>query len=127
MINQPHTVAVDFDGTIYAGPWTHADEIIGKPNHGAIEWLISEVNRGHRLIIHTCRLTASYKGCPFPESNHRDTAVVVACIRQWLLSQGMSSLEVESLEFWTRPGKPWAHEYLDDRAVRFEGTFPQRG
>ncbi len=27
MINQPHTVAVDFDGTIYAGPWTHADEI----------------------------------------------------------------------------------------------------
>lgn len=119
-------VALDFDGTVYAGPFTAADEITGLPNAGAIEWVREELRRGHRLIIHTCRLTTTYEGCPFPVDRHKDPAAVVLALRAWFMLHGLTEAEVDALEFWTRPGKPWANEYLDDRAVRFSGVFPTR-
>lgn len=121
-----YTVAVDFDNTIYAGPFVAADVVSGDPLPGAIAWLKSELARGHLLIIHTCRLTASHEGCTFPIESHRDPYVVRGVIASWLAQHGLTFEEVKSIQFWLHPGKPFAHEYLDDRAVRFEGTYPQR-
>ena len=123
---RPHTVAVDFDGTIYAGPFTAADEIPGEPLPGAIAWLKSELARGHVLIIHTCRLTSSHEGCTFPLEAHRDPFVGRDAIATWLVLHGITYRELHRLQFWLYPGKPFADEYLDDKAVRFEGTYPQR-
>jgi len=123
---RPRTVAVDFDGTLYAGPFTAADEFTGQPLLGAIAWLKSELARKHRLIIHTCRLTSSHEGCTFPLESHRDPYVVRERLIEWLVLHGLTRGEVESLAFWLYPGKPFADEYLDDKAVRFEGTYPQR-
>ena len=73
-----------------------------------------------------CRLTASHEGCTFPIESHRDPYVVRGVIASWLAQHGLTVEEVKSIQFWLHPGKPFAHEYLDDRAVRFEGTYPQR-
>lgn len=121
-----HTVAVDFDGTIYAGPFVAADEVEGDPLPGAIAWLKSELARGHKLIIHTCRLTSNHEGCTFPIEAHRHPHKTRAAIATWLAVHGLTYAEVTSIQFWMYPGKPFAHEYLDDKAVRFEGTYPQR-
>jgi len=123
---RPRIVAVDFDGTLYAGPFTAADEFTGQPLPGAIAWLKSELAREHKLIIHTCRLTSSHEGCTFPLESHRDPYVVRERLAEWLVLHGLTRGEVGSLAFWLYPGKPVADEYLDDKAVRFEGTYPQR-
>lgn len=121
-----HTVAVDFDGTLYAGPFVAADDVSGQPLPGAIAWLKSELARGHKLIIHTCRLTSSHEGCTFPIESHRDPYVVRAKLIEWFVTHGLTQDEVTQLNFWLYSGKPFAHEYLDDRAVRFDGTYPRR-
>lgn len=119
-------VAVDFDGTIYAGPFIAADDVSGDPLPGAIEWLKSELARGHTLIIHTCRLTSNHEGCTFPIEAHRDPLRTRDIIRAWLVKHGLTVDETQRIQFWLYPGKPFAHEYLDDKAIRFTGTYPQR-
>ena len=85
-----YTVAVDFDNTIYAGPFVAADVVSGDPLPGAIAWLKSELARGHLLIIHTCRLTSSHEGCTFPIESHRDPYVVRGVIASWLAQHGLT-------------------------------------
>lgn len=43
--------AVDFDGTLSFGRFPD----IGEPNYNLFHFLISEKERGARLILHTCR------------------------------------------------------------------------
>lgn len=124
--NRPWTVGLDFDGTVYAGPWTHADDIPGPPTSGAIEWIREELVRGHIIVIHTCRLTPAYDWAHWPEDGYREQAAVVAALQAWFRLHGLTAAEVDALRFWTHLGKPSCDEYLDDKAVRFEGTFPRR-
>lgn len=126
MKGQPYTVALDFDGTIYGGTFTAPDEVEGPPVAGAIEWVRSELARGHRIIIHTCRLTPTYPGCPFPDDGHRDQLTVQRAICAWFAQHGLTYEEAMRLVFWTHRGKPWANEYLDDKGLRFVGGFPER-
>ncbi|TXH56222.1 MAG: hypothetical protein E6Q97_06875 [Desulfurellales bacterium] len=122
-----YRVAVDVDGTLYAGPWTQADEFTGPPTtDDAIPFLQRELAAGHEVILHTCRLTPEYPWCTWPVDQYRDPAHVIAALRAWLIHWGLSPADTERLHFWTHAGKPSADEYLDDRAVRFEGVFPRR-
>lgn len=120
----PPTIALDFDGTVYGGPWTRADECTGEPIDGAIDWVRKQLAAGCRIIIHTCRLTAPYEGAPFQSADHLDPLRTAAVIRGWFLEHGLSQQEVDKLDMWTRPGKPWAQVYLDDKGVRFPGFYP---
>lgn len=86
------TIAVDFDGTLHTGKFP----AIGAPRHDVLEALITSAQRGHALILHTCR-----KGLEL------DEAVL------WCEDHGLDLAAV-----WNGPGKPTADFYLDDRAIR---------
>lgn len=103
-------VYVDFDGVInsYKTKFDTANpsNLPDPPVPGAIEWLSRAVERFH-VVIFTCRMLQ-------PESE--------AAIHNWLFKHGMPNNLVDRLAFsCTKRG---AEVYIDDRAWRFEGTFP---
>ena len=106
------SIAVDFDGVIHqhVSPW------IGDPTHipdppvpGAIAWLTAMIE-SYDVFIFTCRLLT-------PKRSPVERAMCV-----WLAAHGAEERVIHALHFVTE--KPHAGIYLDDRAVRFEGTFP---
>ena len=103
---QRYTVAVDFDGVIhsYTSQWVSAEVIPDPPVPGAIEWLC-EVSKRLEVVIFTTR-GATEAG--------RDA------VRWWLVAQGFAS----AYETRVTAEKPPALVYIDDRAWRFDGTFP---
>lgn len=107
MSEKKYTIAVDFDGVIhsYTSPWTCPEEINDPPTEGAIEWL-NEMEKKFEVVIFTTRA--------------KDPAGHDA-VRDWLREHGYrppNGPEVTAT-------KPAALIYLDDRAVRFDGTnFP---
>jgi hypothetical protein len=95
-------IAIDFDGTLAAegegiAPGT------GEPLPGAIEFLNTLLANGFEISIFS--LTASYA----PER-----------IRQWLFRY----LLERSVGIEVTDKKPHAFAYLDNRAIRFEGSYP---
>jgi len=120
-MKRPRSIALDFDGTIFGGPFTEADEVDGPPVPGAIAWLSTQLAAGVHVTIHTCRLTPINPDCPWPTVHEQST--VRAAISGWL-SRWIGGAAVAQLRWWTHPGKPHCDVYLDDKAVRFEGVFP---
>lgn len=116
--NRP-TVAIDFDGVLhsYTTPWSKPWIIPDPPVRGAMDFLAALLADGSpgRPVIVSSR-AASWRGR--------------RSIRRWLklhsgslwyedsFYDGMSSIKVTNK-------KVPAAAYLDDRAVRFEGTFPE--
>lgn len=99
-----YTIAVDFDGVIhsYISPWVAPDVIPDEPVSGAIEWLNRIINK-FVVVIFTTRGQS-------PEGR--------SAVRLWLAKHGFTgSVEVTD-------HKPPALVYLDDRGLRFSGTFP---
>lgn len=110
------TIAVDFDGVIhsYSSKWTTPEEIPDPIVDGAIEFLLAALGAGCEVVIYSTR-AATESG--------RDA------IRQWLRREAGGA-------WWPTPAgpgiesvkvsgeKPPAIVYLDDRAWRFDGTFP---
>lgn len=108
------TIAVDFDGVIhaYTSPWRGSSMYIDDaPVPGSIEWLTAMVET-HDVFVFSCRLL----------DTKRDH--VANAMRVWLLAHGCPRYVAEALIFTHE--KPHADVYLDDRAMRFEGTFPTR-
>lgn len=106
MPSKRYTVAVDFDGVLhsYTSPWFAADVIPDPPVPGAIEWL-RQISERFEVVIHTTR---------------GDTSDSRAAIRKWLSHygwEGAASVRITN-------EKVPALVYLDDRAIRFTGTFP---
>jgi hypothetical protein len=108
MSEKRYTIAVDFDGVIhsYTSPWVSAEVIPDPPVEGAIEWL-TEIAKKFEVVIFTTR---------------GQTLAGRQAVGQWLRNQGCE---------WPRgmgprvtAEKPPALVYIDDRAWRFEGTFP---
>lgn len=93
-------ICVDFDGVLNAG---HAGEL-GEPVPGAREFLAELVEVADVAIC----------------SARGNTRIAQGNIRWWLREHCPEA--AERVHF--PDGKPAAHAYLDDRAVRFEGTFP---
>ena len=105
-------IAVDFDGVIHQhiSPW------IGDPTHipdppvpGAIAFLATMVEH-YEVFIFTCRLLT-------PKRSSVERAMC-----RWLATHGASEAVIHALHFASE--KPHAGIYLDDRALRFEGFFP---
>lgn len=101
------TICIDLDGTLaeYHG-WTGEFSPIGDPLPGAWEFCQELRRRGWRIIIHTCR----------------GNVVEVA---NWLIEHGIEHDGI-NCSAHNAPGssaKPIADVYLDDRAIRFEGSF----
>lgn len=98
-------IAVDFDGTICEDTLFYSPGDFPPLKPGAAEALQLLHDLGHTIIIHTCRgesdLIAQYleeHGVPFDSINRN---------------------VVELPEFFNS-GKPIAHAYIDDRAIKFD-------
>lgn len=102
-------ISVDFDGVIhrYDSGWQGIDTIPDPPVEGSFDFL-QELNEHAQVAIYSSR-SASDKG--------RNA------MREWMIKHGLSKDFVyEELSF--PEDKPPAQVSIDDRAVRFEGTFP---
>lgn len=113
--NERYTIAVDFDGVIhrYDSPWVNAHTIPDLPVDGAIRWLWEMLQKFDVVIFSTrCKTWRGRRA-----------------VRKWLREHagnlyyetpGQIGIEDVRLSF----NKPRALIYLDDRAVRFKGSFP---
>jgi hypothetical protein len=102
------TLCVDFDGVLhsYESGWRGALAIPDPPVAGAIEWLVAAAER-YDLAITSAR--SAHPGA-------------VEAMKAWLRRHGLPERVLERISFPLT--KPPAELYLDDRALRFEGTFP---
>lgn len=101
---QRFTIAVDFDGVLhsYLSGWQGADIIPDPPVEGAIDWL-NEIGVAYDIAILTTRA--------------REQAGAQA-VGEWLNEQGVE------IDFVVTAVKEPALLYIDDRAWRFSGRFP---
>jgi len=110
-----YTICVDFDGVLhsYTSPWINAHTIPDKPVDGAIEWLFETIQKLDIVIFSTrCK-------------TWRGRCAIRAWIKQhaqglWYEPMGCRGIEEVKLSYKKLP----ALVYLDDRAMRFTGTFP---
>lgn len=98
------TVCVDLDGVLADhGHWKGVDHF-EDPFPGAREFL-QALKKVARVIIFTCRCN--------PEVGHNESpSVLQEKVRVWLDTWNLPYDEI-----WTKRGKPFAHAYVDDRAV----------
>lgn len=110
-------ICLDFDGVIhsYTSGWKGARNIPDPPVEGALEFMLEALNSGYDVVVHSSR--SRYFGG-------------IRAMRRWLRAH---SNDAQWHEWAFGPGledvrfvrwKPPAVITLDDRAVRFDGTFP---
>jgi hypothetical protein len=97
MKNTRQTIALDFDGVLHAYHGWNGGKLNG-PVDGALEAVEELIKRGFRIVVHSARDTAP--------------------IRRWLKEHGFPALEVSR-------EKPTAVAYVDDLAVRFDGSWTE--
>jgi len=104
----PFTIAVDFDATIhrYSKGW-HDGTIYDPPMEGAKEGMQALKDEGCKLVIFTTRAMDRFIGGVLEPGQKAD-------VEAWL-----KKYEIPFDEIYNHPGKPLAHQYLDDRGVRF--------
>ena len=94
--------AVDFDGTLCENKWP----AIGKPINDMIDWVKQLRQKGHKIILWTCR----------------DGMALVYALT-WCADQGLffdavnDNLEDHKRQFGGNSRKILADYYIDDRAV----------
>ena len=101
------TISIDFDGVIhsYSSLWRGPSIIPDPPVPGAIEF-IKKASKRFKIVIHSTRATQ--------ESG-------VNAIKNWLEENG---IDHKLLGILVVSHKTKAVVYIDDRAWRFEGSFP---
>jgi len=113
------TVLIDFDGVLhsYTSGWQGKANIPDAPNPGAIEFL-EELLAAEDMepVIWTSRVHCRENEDPVEAENAK------IAIKQWLYLQGVGPDEVNRLKITS--DKPPAVMLIDDRAFKFEGTFP---
>ena len=97
----PKTIAIDLDGVLSAYRGNYQHKVIESPAAGAREFLINLRQAGYRIVVHSTR-----------QCTH---------VEEWLFAHDLFDL-VDHVQ-GSHQGKPLAHVYLDDRAVRFNGDF----
>lgn len=115
-------LAIDFGGVInsYRSGWQGATSLPDPPNEGAIEFLLKATER-FQVAVYSARFA------DFSSSHAARQAV-----RDWLVRYGVPASRITMHDnqkardntIWLADKKPRASVTLDDRAYRFEGTFP---
>lgn len=106
-----HSLAIDWDGTVVVPAWP---EQTREFMPGAVEALKKLAEHAH-IFIWSARISPLD---PFT-GIERDAAHVlseVQYIRDTLDEAGLHMIDI-----WTRPGKPGATVYVDDKAERYHG------
>lgn len=110
-----YTVAVDFDGVLhrYDSSWVNAHTIPDGPVSGAIEWLCETIQKMD-IVIFSMRCK-TWRG---RRAVRRWLKIHAGLL--WYDAPGFRGIADVTLSYTKIP----ALVYLDDRALRFEGTFP---
>lgn len=113
--NERYTVAVDFDGVIhrYDSPWVNAHTIPDAPVDGALFWVYATLQKFDVVIFSTRCKTWRGRRAMRRWLQHHEPGL-------WYESPGTRGMEDVKLSY----EKPPALIYIDDRAWRFDGTFP---
>jgi len=106
------TVVLDFDGTICAFKFPD----VGEPIPGVKEALEKIKEMGYRIVIHSVR-TASYWNSG--DENFRPCQEHIKIIEEY-----MEKHHLPYDDIWLAD-KPIAIAYVDDRAVRFKGSWKE--
>lgn len=118
------TLLIDFDGTLhsYASGWKGPRNIPDPPVYGAIQWLEGFLVQHCTLPDSISALTTSgeWEVCIF--SSRAKYFGGVRAMRNWLVKHGLDKRFLEVIKFGK--GKPAHQVILDDRAMTFDGTFP---
>lgn len=115
------TIAVDFDGTIhsYTSGWQGRTKIPDPPVEGAFDWLRDMLGTPEEISV-------MLHEPPFADiciySTRNKNPFAIMAMRKWFLKHGLEPCYIRLLRFpFTKPS---AYITIDDRAVTFEGTFP---
>lgn len=101
------TIAVDFDGVIHANRQGWQGGEIYDCAFADCERVLGELKKeGCRIVIHTSRVTDKEHGDIVPDQLY--------AVEQWLRARGIPFDDI-----WVGCGKPLAHIYIDDRAMKF--------
>lgn len=114
--NERYTIAVDFDGVLheYRTPWINAHTIADEPVNGAIAWLFYTIQKMDVVILSTrCKTWRGRRAIASWIKKHSGSL-------WWPSPETIYGLESVKFSYKKIP----ALVYLDDRAMRFEGTFP---
>lgn len=102
--NLPKIIAIDFDGCLFENAYPR----IGRPYKDVINAAIEEQRKGAKLILWTCRVDGFLE------------AAIQACKEQGLTFNAVNENIPEAiLLYHNNTRKVFAHEYWDDRSVRF--------
>ncbi len=114
-MNIQKIICIDFDGVLhsYKSGWQGANVIPDAPVDGAINWLQSLLD------------SETLKPCIYSARSCQEGGI--EAMKTWLVLNGLPSMYIEQglLEFPTQ--KPAAWLTIDDRAIVFDGTFPNMG
>lgn len=102
-------ISLDFDGVVhrFSSAWTHELEIHDGPTVGAFEFIRTAMDSGWDIHILSARV---------------DRAEVERAVLAWFLQHGLELKYVNRLVVTSI--KRGAHVYIDDRGIRFDGTWP---
>jgi len=81
---------------------------------GAVEAL-RELTKIATVIVFTSRIAVGPEG-PYPQRTPGEVQAEINFIREMLDSEGFQHVEI-----WTKPWKPGANAYVDDKAVHYSG------
>lgn len=99
---KPETFAVDFDGTLCSNAWPN----IGTPYYGMLNWMKELRQKGHKIILWTCR-----EGMALVDA-------IVWCADHGLFFDAVNdNLEDHKRRFLNNPRKVHADYYVDDKAI----------
>jgi len=119
-------ICVDFDGVIhsYTSGWKGVDVIPDKPVDGAISWLMDNLPYPDAIFS----MAPPHEG-PIVQiySSRSKSWFGRRAMKKWLIKHGLpKSYIIEGiLKFPTK--KPTAFLTIDDRAICFNGKFPNKG
>lgn len=94
--------AVDFDGTLCENAWPE----IGPPNYEVIDWLKYLREKGHKVILWTCR-----------EGMHLVDAIVWCADHGLFFDAVNDNLEEHKRRYRNNSRKIFADYYIDDKAL----------
>lgn len=112
MAGKGKTLAIDFDGVIhgYSKGW-NGGEIYDPPVEGVAEAIQALKEEGYRIYIYSTRNNKAFRKKDDPDQKP-------------LMEAYLKEHNIPFDKIWNF-GKPMAHIYIDDRALKFEGNWKQ--